>query len=148
VKPRPRERAWRTCFAPSRSVGENQIRGGGIGGRSIRAEAVASPVEKTWPSKRGIGNGFAVGQKRMSVEHEDVQQLRCWDRSVAHPLCDREVCSTAILHVCALEQQTVGFGAVITFALPTAGHRNVKRQTISKATMPALRMGERKARRH
>jgi len=35
-------------FAPSLSVGENQIRGGGIGGRSIRAEAVGSPVEKTW----------------------------------------------------------------------------------------------------
>jgi len=79
VKPRPRERAQRAGFAPSRSVGENQIRGGGIGGRSIRAEAVGSPVEKAWPVKRGIEKASEVGQKRISVEHETVQQLRGWD---------------------------------------------------------------------
>ena len=67
------------CIAPSQSVGENQIRGGGIGGRSIRIEAVASPLEKASPVKRGIEKAFAVEQKRISVEHETVQQLRGWE---------------------------------------------------------------------
>lgn len=120
--------------------GENQIRGGGIGGRSVRPEAVVSPVEKAWPVKRGIEKAFEVGQKRISVEHETVQQVRGCDCSPKHPLCGGEVCSSAILQVCALEQQVGGFAAVITFGLPTAGHRKAKRQTINNALMPARRI--------
>jgi len=55
-------------------------------------------------------------------------------------LCDREVCSSAILHVCAFEQQAGGFASEITFGLPTAGHKKAKRQTINNALTPALRM--------
>jgi hypothetical protein len=57
-------------------VGENQIRGGGIGGGSIRAEAIALLPKKLWLVKRGIEKEFAVEQKRISVEHETVQQPR------------------------------------------------------------------------
>ena len=68
--------AVRECFAPSRTLcGENQIRGGGVGGRSIRADAVASSIAKVWPLKRGVENLSEIGQKRISVEHETVQQL-------------------------------------------------------------------------
>jgi hypothetical protein len=56
-------------------VGENQIRGGGVGGRSIRAHAVASSIDKVWPLKRGVDTPSEIGQKRISVEHETVQQL-------------------------------------------------------------------------
>jgi len=56
-------------------MGENQTRGGGVSGRSIRAEAVASSIARVWPLKRGVENLSAVGQKRLSVEHETVQQL-------------------------------------------------------------------------
>jgi hypothetical protein len=56
-------------------MGENQIRGGGVGGRSIRADAVASSIAKVWPLKRGVENLSEIGQKRISVEHETVQQL-------------------------------------------------------------------------
>jgi hypothetical protein len=59
--------------------GENQIRGGGVGGRSIRADAVASSIAKVRPLKRGIGNPSEIGQKRVSVEHETVQQLLACD---------------------------------------------------------------------
>jgi hypothetical protein len=55
-------------------MGENQIRGGGVGGRSIRANAVASLIAKVRPLKRGEENSSEVGQKRISVEHESVQQ--------------------------------------------------------------------------
>jgi hypothetical protein len=51
-----------------------------------------------------------------------------------------EVCSSAILHVCAFEQQAAGFAAVITLGLPTAGHRKAKRQTINNALAFTLRM--------
>ena len=54
---------------------ENQIRGGGVGGRSSRADAVASSIAKVWPLKRGVGNLSEIGQKSISVEHETVQQL-------------------------------------------------------------------------
>jgi hypothetical protein len=56
-------------------MGENQMRGGGVGGRSIRADAVASSIAKVWPLKRGVENPSEIGQKRISVEHETVQQL-------------------------------------------------------------------------
>jgi len=60
-------------------MGENQIRGGGVGGRSIRAAAVASSIAKVWPLKRGVENRSAIGQKRISIEHETVQQLLACD---------------------------------------------------------------------
>jgi len=77
VDPRPREltRSARKFCAEPNAVGENQIRGGGVGGRSIRADAVASSIAKVRPSKRGIQNLSEIGQKRISVEHETVQQL-------------------------------------------------------------------------
>jgi hypothetical protein len=56
-------------------MGENQIRGGGVGGLSMRADAVASWIAKVWPLKRGVGNVSEIGQKSISVEHETVQQL-------------------------------------------------------------------------
>jgi hypothetical protein len=62
------------CAEPD-AMGENQIRGGGVGGRSIRADAVASWIAKMWPLKRGAGNLSEIGQKSISVEHETVQQL-------------------------------------------------------------------------
>jgi len=66
------------CAEPN-GMGENQIRGGGVGGRSIRADAVASSIAKVWPLKRGVKNLSETGQKRISVEHETVQQLRGCD---------------------------------------------------------------------
>jgi hypothetical protein len=56
-----------------------QIRGGGVGGRSIRADAIASPIAKVSPLKRGVGNPSEIGQKRISVEHKTVQQLLGFD---------------------------------------------------------------------
>jgi hypothetical protein len=67
-----------SCAEPN-AVGENQIRGGGVGGCSIRADAVASSIAKVWLLKRGVENLSEVGQKRISVEHETVQQLRGCD---------------------------------------------------------------------
>ena len=81
MKPRLRElarSAHKFCAEPN-AVGENQIRGGGVGGRSIRSDAVASSIAKVWPLKRGVENLSEVGQKRISVEHETVQQLRGCD---------------------------------------------------------------------
>jgi hypothetical protein len=77
VNPRLRElaRSARKFCAEPNAVGENQIRGGGVGGRSIRADAVASSIDKVWPLKRGVENPSEIGQKRISVEHETVQQL-------------------------------------------------------------------------
>ena len=77
MNPRLRERARsaRVFCAEPNAMGENQIRGGGVGGRSIRADAVASSIAKVWPLKRGVGNLSEIGQKRISVEHETVQQL-------------------------------------------------------------------------
>jgi hypothetical protein len=68
------QRAREFC-GEANAVGENQIRGGGVGGRSIRADAVASSIAKVRPLKRGVANLSEVGQKRISVEHETVQQL-------------------------------------------------------------------------
>jgi len=78
VNPRLREnaRSARVFCAEPNAVGENQIRGGGVGGRSIRADAVASSIAKVWPLKRGVENLSEIGQRRISVEHETVQQLR------------------------------------------------------------------------
>jgi len=56
-------------------MGENQIRGGGVGGCSIRADAVASSIANVWPLKRGVKNLLEIGQKRIRVEHETVQQF-------------------------------------------------------------------------
>jgi hypothetical protein len=66
------------CTEPN-AVAENQIRGGGVGGRSIRANAVASSIANVRPLKRGVRNPSEIGQKRISVEHETVQQLRGCD---------------------------------------------------------------------
>jgi hypothetical protein len=81
VKPRLRElaRSARKFCAEPNAVGENQIRGGGVGGRSIRVDAVASSIAKVWLSKRGAENRSEIGQKRISVEHETAQQLLGWD---------------------------------------------------------------------
>ena len=62
------------CAEPN-AAGENQIRGGGVGGRSTRADAVASSIANVWPLKRGVDKLSEIGQKRISVEHETVQQL-------------------------------------------------------------------------
>jgi hypothetical protein len=56
-------------------MGENQIRGGGVGGRSIRADAAASSIAKVCLSNPGVDNRSEAEQKRISVEHETVQQL-------------------------------------------------------------------------
>jgi hypothetical protein len=77
MKPRLRElarSAHKFCAEPN-AVGENQIRGGGVGGRSIRVDAVASAIAKVWPLKCGVGSPSEIGQKRISVEQETVQQL-------------------------------------------------------------------------
>ena len=81
MNPRLRKHARSACAfcAEPNAVGENQIRGGGVGGRSIRSDAVASSIAKVWPLKRGVENLSEVGQKRISVEHETVQQLRGCD---------------------------------------------------------------------
>ena len=68
-------RGARVFCAEPNAVGENQIRGGGVGGRSIRADAVASSIAKVRALKRGVENLSEAGQKRISVEHETVQQL-------------------------------------------------------------------------
>ena len=68
-------RSARVFCAEPNAMGENQIRGGGVGGCSIRADAVASSIAKVWPLKRGVENLSEIGQKRISVEHETVQQL-------------------------------------------------------------------------
>ena len=70
----PARSARMFCAEPN-ALGENQIRGGGVGGRSIRADAVALSIAKVWPLKRGVENLSEIGQKRISVEHETVQQL-------------------------------------------------------------------------
>ena len=77
MNPRLREhtRSARVFCAEPNVLRENQIRGGGVGGRSIRADAVASSIAKVWPLKRGVENLSEIGQKRISVEHETVQQL-------------------------------------------------------------------------
>ena len=67
-----RERAFR---AEPNAMGENQTRGGGVGGRSTRADAVASSIAKVWPLKRGVENASEIGQKRIIVAHDTVQQL-------------------------------------------------------------------------
>jgi hypothetical protein len=120
-------------------VRENQTRGGGVGGRSIRANAIASSIANMRPSNRGVGNPSDIGQKRISVEHETVQQLLDCDVSPPHRLCCG-VCSFIILHPDILEQQSGDFVTVITFGFATSGQRKVTRQTINKALTPALRM--------
>ena len=77
MNPRLREnaRSARVFCAEPNAVGENQIRGGGVGGRSIRADAVASSIANVRLLKRGVENPSEIAQKRISVEHETVQQL-------------------------------------------------------------------------
>ena len=125
--------------AEPESLRENHVRGGGIGGLSIRAEAVVSDVENARPVKPGVKKPSDVGQKRISVEHETVQQLRGCDSWSAHRFCG-DVCSCIILHPDILEQKSDGFGIAITFDLPTKGQRKVARHTINNALTPALRM--------
>jgi hypothetical protein len=113
---------------------ENQIRGGGVGGRSIRTDAVASSIAKVWPLKRGVENLSEVGRKRISVEHERCNN--CW--AAIHGCSDG--CSCVILHCDILEQQSGAFVTMTTFGLAISGQRNVTRQTINKVLIPALRM--------
>ena len=140
MNPRPHEhtRSTRVFCAEPNAMGENQIRGGGVGGRSIRVDAVASSMTKVSPLKRGVDKLSVVGQKRISVDEETVQQLRGCD------LCPQrsswDVCSGVILHPDILEQQSGAFVTVIMFALPASGQRKVTRQTIIKTLIPALRM--------
>lgn len=70
----PHAEGVRFCAEP-KAMGENQIRGGGVGGRSIRADAAASSIAKVRLSNPGADNLSEAGQKRISVEHETVQQL-------------------------------------------------------------------------
>jgi hypothetical protein len=63
-----------SCAEPN-AMEESQIRGGGVGGRSIRADAVASSIAKVRPLKRGVLNPSETGRKRTSAEHETLQQL-------------------------------------------------------------------------
>jgi hypothetical protein len=139
VNPRLRERARsaRVFCAERNAVGENQIRGGGVGGRSLRADTFASLIAKVWPLRRGAGNPSEIGHKRISVEHETVQQPLGCD-SCPHALS--KVCSCVILQPDIFEQQLGASVTVIMFALATSGQRKVTRQTINKALNPALRM--------
>ena len=81
MNPRLRKlkRSARVFAAEPNAVRENQVRGGGVGGCSIRADAVASLIAKVRPLKRGLANRSEAGQNRISVEHETVQQLPGWD---------------------------------------------------------------------
>jgi hypothetical protein len=90
-----------------------------------------------WPLKRGVENLPEIGQKRISVEHETVQQLLVCD-SCPHRSCD--FCSCVILHCDILEQQSRAFVTVTRLGLATSGQRKVTKQTINKALTPALRM--------
>lgn len=119
---------------------ENQIRGGGVGGCSIRADAVASSIAKVRPLKRGVANRSETGQKRISVEHETVQQLPGWDWCPHGRLCG--VSSWGILHPDILAQQSCVLTSVTvtTLGLATSGQRKITRQTLNKALMPALRI--------
>jgi hypothetical protein len=92
-----------------------------------------------WPLKLGVENSSEIGQKRISVEHETVQQLVGCGASPPHRSCC-DVCSFVILHWDILEQQSGAFVNVITFGLATSGQRKVSRQTINKALRQALRM--------
>jgi len=78
VNPRLRElaRSARVFCAEPNAMGENQIRGGGVGGRSIRTDADVSSIAKVWPLKRGVESLSEAEQKRIKDEHETVQQLR------------------------------------------------------------------------
>jgi hypothetical protein len=125
--------------AEPESLRENQVRGGGIGGLSIRTEAVVSAMENAWPVKPGVEKPSDVGQKRISVEHETVQQLRGCDSWSPHRFCG-DLCSCIILHPDILEQQSDGFGIAITFDLPATGQRKVARHAINNALIPALRI--------
>ena len=141
MNPRLRERVRRAHVprAEPESLRENQVRGGGIGGLSIRTEAVVSAVENAWPVKPGVEKPSDVGHKRISVEHETVQQLRGCDSWSPHRFCG-DVCSCIILHPDILEQRSDGFGIAITFDLPATGQRKVARHTINNALTPALRI--------
>ena len=83
-------------------------------------------------------NPCEIGQKRINVEHETVQQLLGCDSWPHRSRCD--VCSFVILHPDILEQQSGAFVKVTTFGLATSGQRNVARQTTNKALRPTLRM--------
>ena len=131
-------RSARVLCAEPTGLRGNQIRGGGVGGRSTRADAVAWSIANFWALKRGVGNRSEVGQKRINVEHETVQQLLGCDSCRQGCSCD--VCSAVILHIGILEQQSDAFVIVTTFGLATSGQRKVMRQTINKALKPALRM--------
>ena len=109
-----------------------------MGGRSIRTDAIASSIAKVWPLKRGVENLSEVGQKRISVEHETVQQLPGCDSCPHRSCCD--FCSGVILHRGILEQQSGALVTVMTFGLATSGQRKVTRQIINKALIPVLRM--------
>lgn len=113
------ERAFSACVfcTEPNGMGENQIRGGGVGGCSIRSEGVASSIAKVWPLKDGVENFCEIGQKRISVEHETVQQLLGCD------LCPQgssfDVCSGFILQPVIVEQQSGAFVIVMTLGLAT-----------------------------
>jgi len=81
VNPRLRKlaRSARVFCTKPNAVRENQIRGGGVGGRSIRSDAVASSIARVWPLNCGAENFSEIGQKRFNVAHETVQQLLCCD---------------------------------------------------------------------
>ena len=77
MNPRLREpaRSARELLRRAKCCGESQMRGGGVGGRSIRADAIASSIAKVCLTNPGVDNLSEAGQKRISVEHDTVQQL-------------------------------------------------------------------------
>ena len=110
-------RSARAFCAEPNALRENQIRGGGVGGCSIRSDAVASSTARVWALKDGVENFSEMGQKRISVEHETVQQLLGCDLCPQGSLFD--VCSGFILQPGILEQQSDAFVIVITLGLAT-----------------------------
>jgi hypothetical protein len=96
-------------------------------------------VQTREPVKRGIEKPTEAGQKRISVEHEFVQQLEGCDSSPAHPLCD-EACSCGFAHPCILAQQFCAFVTAKALGFPSAGQRKVLRHTITNALAATLCM--------
>jgi len=96
-------------------------------------------VKTTEPVKRGIEKPTEAGQKRISVEHEFVQQPDGFDSSLAHPLCD-EACSCGFVHPCILAQQFCAFVTAKVLGFPSAGQRKVLTHTITNALAATLCM--------
>ena len=96
-------------------------------------------MKTTEPVKRGIEKPTEAGQKRISVEHEFVQQLEGCDSLPAHPLCD-EACSCGFVPPSILQQQLCAVVIANALGFPSAGQRKVLRHTITNAMAATLCM--------